>query len=281
LGEAAFGERGTQRKIGKARSRGTGGAAWASNGAMIKKAAVAAAALAMPMVALAGCGASHPTAATVLKATPVSSSSPAPNGGITAHGTGRVSGAPDVMIMSVGVETKATHATEALNQNSSLTTAVIHSLKDHGVADKDIQTAQLSLYPQYDTSGHTVTGYQVTDSVTAKVRDLTKAGATIDAALGAAGDSGRMHGVSFSFDDNSQLLAQARQDAVARAIAQAGQLAGAAGVKLGNLRSLSEDSSQPPAVFNATPTAGGAPSSPIQPGTQDLTVQVTGVWDVV
>jgi uncharacterized protein YggE len=246
---------------------------------MTRKTAFAAAALAIPMVALAGCGASHPTAATVLKSTPIASSTSA-TGGITAHGTGRVSGAPDRMTLSVGVETRAARATDALNQNSTLTAGVIRSLKDHGVADEDIQTAQLSLYPQFDTSGHAMSGYQVTDSVTAKLRDLTKAGATIDAAMSAAGDAGRMNGVSFSYDDNSQLMARARQDAVAQAIAQAGQLAGAAGVKLGSLRSLSEDSSQPPGLFHAAPTTGGGPSTPIQPGTQDLTVQVTGVWDV-
>jgi uncharacterized protein YggE len=236
------------------------------------------------VIALAGCGSSHPTAAAVLKAAPISSSSPASTGGITAHSTGRVSGAPDVMTISVGVETRATHATDALNQNSTLTGAVISSLKGHGVADNDIQTAQLSLYPQYDPNGRSVTGYVVNNSVSAKLHTISKAGPTIDAALAAAGDAGRMNGVSFSFDDNSQLLAQARKDAVARSMAQAQQLAGAAGVKLGALRSLSEDSSEPPQVFNDARQGGGAAgapaSTPIQPGTQELTVQVTGVWDV-
>jgi uncharacterized protein YggE len=89
-----------------------------------------------------------------------------------------------------------------------------------------------------------------------------------------------MNGVSFSFDDSSQLLAQARKDAVAKAFVQAQQLASAAGIKLGALRSLSEDSApQPPGIFNGAPTAG-APATPIQPGTQDVTVQVTAVWDI-
>jgi uncharacterized protein YggE len=247
-----------------------------------KSACAIVAALAIPTIALTACGSGHQTAATVLKATPIASSSPGSTGGITSHGTGRVSGAPDVMTMSVGVETRATHASDALSQNGALTAAVIRSLTAHGVATKDIQTAQLSLYPQYDNSARTITGYQVSDSVTAKVRDISKAGPTIDAALAAAGDAGRMNGVSFSFDDNSQLLAQARKDAVTQAIAQAQQLAAAAGVKLGSLQSLTEDSSQPPNVFNSAPSAPapGGGGTPIQPGTQDLTVQVTGVWDV-
>jgi uncharacterized protein YggE len=249
---------------------------------MTRKTALAAAALVIPVMAMTGCRSSHPTAATtVLKATPIATSSPSSPGGITAHGVGQVSGAPDLMTISVGVETRAAHASDALSQNSVLTRAVIASLTAHGVADKDIQTAQLSLYPQYDNSGRTITGYQVSDSVTAKLHDLTKAGSTIDAAVGAAGDSGRMNGVSFSFDDSSQLLAQARKDAVAKAFVQAQQLASAAGVKLGGLRSISEDSApQPPGVFNGAPSSGGAPATPIQPGTQDVTVQVTAVWDI-
>jgi uncharacterized protein YggE len=200
--------------------------------------------------------------------------------GITVHGTGRIAGTPDVLTVSVGVQTTAAHAVDALGQNSQRAHAVIDALKANGVADKDLQTTQLSLSAHY-TPGGAITGYDVSDTVTAKLRDVAKAGQAIDAAVAAAGDSGRLEGVSFSFGDDSALTAQARHDAVVRARAQAQQLADAAGVKLGALRSLAETSSTPSWPVQYATGAVAAPAAPIQAGTQELTVEVTAVYEVV
>jgi uncharacterized protein YggE len=182
------------------------------------------------------------------------------------------------MTVTVGVQTTAAHATDALKQNGVKASALIAALKNDGVADKDIQTSQLSVSPHTNGS-NTITGYDVTNSVTAKVRDISKAGQVIDDALGGVGDAGRLQGVFFSIDDNSALLAQARQQAVATARKQAEQLAAAAGVKLGGLRSVTEDSG-PIAMNRSTMDAAPAGSTPIQPGTQENFVQVTVVWDI-
>ena len=238
----------------------------------------------VPTVVLAGCGSGHASSQAPpvsLRTAPIDATS-GDAGGITAHGTGQVSGAPDVMTISVGVNTQAAHATDALGQNASKATAVINSLKGHGVPASDIQTSELSLQPNYDNSGRVITGYQATDVVTAKLHNLTDAGQVIDAAVGAAGDAGRLDGVSFSIDDNSNLLAQARKDAVAAAAAQAQQLASAAGVHLGALRSLSEDVNTPGPINFAEGAAMSAASAPtpVEPGTQQVSVQVTAIWDV-
>ena len=161
------------------------------------------------------------------------------------------------------------------------------ALAKDGVAGADIQTGELSLYPQQqDGSTSTISGYQVSDVVSATLRNLGNAGNVIDDALAAAGDAGRLQGVSFSVADDSPLVSRARQQAVTLARQDAMELAAAAGVKLVGLRSLTDQTSGylPYATNNqssaaASPAAAGAPV-PIQPGTQKTTVQVTAVWDV-
>jgi hypothetical protein len=234
------------------------------------------------LVALAACGGSGHTATTSSDAI-AAATAPGATGagpGITAHGTGQVAGAPDVVSITVGVQTTAVHASDALSANAARANSVIATLKGHGVADADIQTSQLSLSPQYDNTGNTLRGYNVTDTVTAKLHDIGAAGGAIDAAVAAAGDAGRLQGVLFSFSDDSALLARARAQAVAAAKTQAQQLAGAGGTKLGALRSLSEDVSQSgPYPYGVSNAANGA-STPVQAGTSELTVAVTAIWDL-
>ncbi len=116
--------------------------------------------------------------------------------------------------------------------------------------------------------------------MTARLRDLSKAGATVDAATAMAGDEIRLEGITFSIDDDSKLLAAARTKATKRARAQAEQLAVGAGVEVGDVASISEatDSSLvASASGDATPTAAG---TPIQPGTQTLSVSATVVFTI-
>ncbi|MDQ1370466.1 MAG: uncharacterized protein QOF20_2819 [Acidimicrobiaceae bacterium] len=234
------------------------------------------------LLALAGCGPSGGTSgARPNTQAAASSSDPSTPSGVTAHGVGRVTGAPDVMTLTIGVQSTAAHAGDALSANATRANAVIATLKSHGVANADIQTSQLSLYPQYDNNGNTIGGYQVTNTVTAKLHDVTKAGGAIDAAVAAAGDAGRLQGVSFSFNDDSSLLVRARADAVAAAKTQAQQLADASGAKLGTLRSLSEDvtRSSPVPYAQAAGVADSA-ATPVQAGSQELTVAVTAIWNL-
>jgi uncharacterized protein YggE len=203
-------------------------------------------------------------------------------GTITTQGTGMVSGAPDTMTLIIDVSTSALHAGTALQRNNALATAVQQTLERDGVKPSDIQTSGLSLQENYPPSQ---AGFQVDDSVNATTHDLTRAGTVIDDAIAAAGDSGRLDGVTFSMSDSSPLLAAARQQAVAAARVQAQQLAAAAGETLGSLVSLSDeqqsDGSYP---FGATASAAASGSTapvPVKPGTQQLSVVVTAVWRAV
>jgi uncharacterized protein YggE len=202
---------------------------------------------------------------------------------ISAQGIGRVTAPPDLLTLVIGVETRAANSDAALRDNANRANVLIDTLRRHGVAAKDIATSQLSISPTYDTNGQHITGYQVSNVVTAKVHDIQNAGSLIDAAAGAAGDAVRIQQIAFGFDDDSALLAQARADAVRRAHDQADQMARAAGVRLGRVRSISEGSSvEPGPRYNVglAPGAAQAAPTPIEPGTQNLTVTVTAVYDV-
>ncbi len=199
---------------------------------------------------------------------------------ITAQATGTVTGTPDVVTISLGVSTTSASAQSALDENNRLATDLIAVIKDSGVAPEDLQTSQLSINPSYDDKG-AVTGYQVNNMVTATLRDITKAGALIDAAGKAAGDAVRVQQLAFSIDDDSTLRANARADAVRRAQAQAQQLAEAAGVALGPLHSITEaplNNSRVYAAEMVTDAAAGA--VPIEAGSQELTVSVQVVFEI-
>jgi uncharacterized protein YggE len=227
-------------------------------------------------LALAGCGGSStPTAAA---ADPATGDRPA----VAVVGEGRVEGTPDVMTISLGVETRGVTAQAALADNATRATNLVTVLGDSGVAKADIQTSDLSVYPNFDRDGREIVGYTVNNTVTAKLRDLDSAGSVIDAAAFATGDAIRLHGVSFSIDDTSDLVARARADAVERAMEQAGQLADAAGVELGALRSIDETGTRlPPPVYHEMYRAADAvASTPIEPGSQELTVEVTLVFEL-
>src|SRR5262249_23658065 len=129
---------------------------------------------------LAGCGgnSSKPAAnAALAAATSTGTTGPTINVG----GHGEVDGTPDVMTVTMGVQTADPSAQAALQRNNERAAALIASFKAHGVADKDIQTVDLNVSPTIDDHFH-VTGYSASNTVTAKLRDIAKAGSVIDAA---------------------------------------------------------------------------------------------------
>lgn len=240
-----------------------------------------AALLALGALALAGC-ANSPAGTSTVTPTASSSSDPASTPGIAARGKGKVMGTPDTVTVQLGVETRGPNAKAALDDNSAKANALITMLKGKGVAEKDLQTSQLSVYPTFDTAGRRITGYQVNNMVTATIRDIAAAGGIIDAAGAAAGDNVRVSQLSFSIADDSTLLAQARADAVKKAQAQAKQMADAAGVPLGKLRSIREvvSNSSQPYPAGAAADRAALQAAPVLPGSEELTVSVDVVYDV-
>lgn len=205
---------------------------------------------------------------------------------ISATAVGTADGTPDLLTITIGVQTQAPSAKQALADNNTKARAVIDRLKAAGVADADVQTSQLNVSPVYTgTTTPTITAYQVSDLVTAKLRNLAGAGAVIDDAAGAAGNAARVEGIVFSIADDSALASAARAAAVRLAHARAKVMADAAGVQLGPLRSITDVAlnQQPYPVrmaFDSAAAGGLSPSVPIQPGSEQLRVQVEVVYDI-
>ena len=190
---------------------------------------------------------------------------------ITVTGNGSVTTVPDRAAFSFTVETRAATAAAALAQNATETRAVIAAVKGAGVADDDVQTAQVSLSPQTSNDGTSVIAYVATNTITAKIRDLAKAGRVIDAAVG-AGATG-VSGPSLFKGDTDALYRDALKAAVADARAKATALAAAANQTLGHVQSIVEGGSSPVPI--AIGKAGDAGSTPIEPGTTEITASVT------
>ena len=212
------------------------------------------------------------------------------NSGITAVGTGKASGTPDTLTISLGVETRGANAQQTLSDASTKAQAVVDLMKSKGIAAKDITTTNVNVYPQFDDKGQKIIGYVANEGVNVKSHDIKGAGGLIDAAAGAAGDAIRMNGVYFSIEDTTKLYAEARIEAVARAKSQAQQLADAAGVTLGKVRIITEYGDQggynqaynldQSAKYASASTTYAAASVPIEPGSQELAISVTMIFDI-
>jgi uncharacterized protein YggE len=200
--------------------------------------------------------------------------------GISANGTGQAFGEPDIAIVTVGVNVQRETVEQARNDAAEAQEAVIDSLKANGIDEKDIQTVGYSVYPQYDYSRNTqgaIIGYVVSNTVTAKIRDLDTTGQVLDDATVAGGNDAIVQGVSFTIDDPSELQEAARREAVDKARAQAEQLADAAGVTLGDIISISESGGFFPAARGGAALDSSAQvpvETPIEPGQVEVNITV-------
>lgn len=203
-------------------------------------------------------------------------------GRITVTGTGTVSGTPDQIVLSMGVQTSASSVSTALADANMAARRVISALKSGGVHAADIQTSGLSISPGYRSNSQVPVGYDVSEQLTATLRILAKAGSQIQAAAAAGGNATTVDGVSLNLTDTSALLARARASAVRDANAKATQFAGALGKPLGGVISISDQSQVSPyPEFGAFSSAkAAAPSVPISPGKQQVSVQITVVYAI-
>jgi hypothetical protein len=201
--------------------------------------------------------------------------------GITVTGTGTVSGTPDTLRLSMSVSVTQPSVSAALDAANAAASRIQGSLRQHGVADKDLQTSGLSIQPQYAGGNKPViNGYQVNESLTATLRDLKSAGAAITAAAQAGGDATRVDSVSLDLSDTGPLVTAARGKAFAQAKDKAEQYARAAGVRLGDVVSISEAIATPAPVTYAAAAVPSASPVPIATGSQDVGVTVTVVFGI-
>lgn len=204
---------------------------------------------------------------------------------ISVPGIGRVSVQPDIATLRLGVLVVRQTAAAARESAAATMSAVLEALNARGVAKKDLRTALLSLSPVTDYSAETgprVTGYQAANSVSVIVRDLTSAGALIDAALAAGATS--MDGLDFSVDDPSAAEEQARRLAMADAKRRAQTIAAASDVPLGGVVGVVEGDRDgapvPYPMARAMAFKAEAADTPVEAGSQEIVVSVSVAYAI-
>jgi uncharacterized protein len=206
--------------------------------------------------------------------------------GIVVSGNGKATGKPDIAQITLGVSKLANTVQQARDDAASSLDAMIKSVQANGVGKDDIQTQQFNISPEYDYSNNRqrLTGFRVTNVVSVKLRDINKTSKVVDDAVNAGGDNAQVQGISFTIDKPEDLQRQARENAVADAKKKAQTLASATGVTVGDPVAISETNVQGGPLFNgvardaAAPAA--APSTPIESGTLDVTVDVNVTWTI-
>lgn len=190
---------------------------------------------------------------------------------IMVSGNGSASGAPDSAVFSFGVESDGSTASAATAANADRMSKVVDALLHAGIAHADIQTQNVSVYPRRSASG-SVEGFTASNSVSATVRKLDRAGAAVDAAVAAGANE--TSGPQFDLSGRGGLYQQALRDAFADARAKAETLAKEAGASLGEVRRIDETGQSPMPLEFAGATAK-VPSTPVEPGTQQVQASVT------
>ena len=216
--------------------------------------------------------------------TETAAQTPEPPRTLTVSGVGEVSGAPDIATITIGIETRGATPGDAISKNSEQMEKTITALRTFDIAPKDMQTASLTLTPQYDYGSNRstprITGYTAGNSLRVVLRDLDKAGDILDKSIGAGAN--RLNGMQFGFSNSQQMLNEARMDAVKKAKAKAALLADAADVELGALLKLQDNTAgahTPAPVFRMEADAA-AVSVPIERGELSLSASVSLVYEI-
>lgn len=189
---------------------------------------------------------------------------------LSVNAEGLSEGRPDMAIVNLGVTTEGRTAAAALAENAQRMQALIQALRRAGVAERDIQTSNVSVYPQQvygEGQAPRITGYQANNSVTAKVRNIDSTGRVIDAAVAAGGNT--VNGVSFTYQDPDAQLDAARRDAIAEARRRAELYANALGMRVHRIVAVTEGGGYAPIVpvaMERMAAQDGAASTPVAPG---------------
>jgi uncharacterized protein YggE len=198
---------------------------------------------------------------------------------------GEVKRVPDVAVISAGVVTQSTNAAKAMQENAARMARVLAALREAGVATKDIATASVSLSPQYrynENQPPAITGYQASNQLTVRFRDVGKSGAILDALVREGAN--QINGPTLVVDNPEAALDEARVAAIKAARARADLYASATGMHVKRIVSISEAegySPQPvPMMARGMVADAAMAKSEILPGEQSLAVGVSVVFEL-
>ena len=198
---------------------------------------------------------------------------------VTVVGTGKVQGAPDTVTADVGIDVVAPDVTSAMNQASDRQKAVIDALAGRGFDTKDIRTTTVNVQPQYGDNS-VITGYRAANAIEVKIRRLDAASAALATVVNAGGNAARINAVTFTIEDDSALVTDARARAFDDARNRAQQYADLSGLPLGKIISISEAPDANPPRPQPVPQGAMAAEVPLQPGQQTVGFAVTAVWEL-
>lgn len=207
---------------------------------------------------------------------------------ILVAGEGEASVAPDMALISLSVMREAETARAALDENNAAMASVIAAMREAGIESRDLQTAGLNIspryvYPQGDGEQQPrIVAYQVSNTLSVRVRDLARAGEILDSAVTLGVNQGG--NITFTNDDPGAAITQARIRAVEDAMARARTLAEAAGVELGGIVELTEQTfTQQPVPQDGRAMRMEAPASaavPVEAGENTYRVQVNVTFEL-
>lgn len=207
---------------------------------------------------------------------------------IVVSGEGKVTATPNIATVTVGILTQGNDVARAQKENTEKMNALVAAVKKIGIEEGDIQTTTYYINPRYNyREGRSeIEGYEVSQSVTVKIRDLSK----ISAVLAAAGEhkANQVSGVNFSIDEPENLRVEARAKAIERARDMAKAISKGLGVKLGRVVAFNESGNgfpvpMPYLAERASSGMGGPdmmPQPKIEPGSQEIVVQVSVTYEI-
>lgn len=190
---------------------------------------------------------------------------------------------PDVATISAGVVTQAADANAAMRANAEQMARVMAAIKAAGIAERDVQTSGISVNPEYryaENQPPAITGYQASNTVNLKVRDVAKLGKVLDALV--ASGANQVNGPSFEIDKPDVVYDEARQSALAKAQARAEMYAKALGMRVRRIVSISEGGGfQPPVPMMAMRMEKAqAADTSVSPGENTLSVNLDVVFEL-
>lgn len=193
--------------------------------------------------------------------------------------TGISTRVPDLAVIQAGVVTQAATAAEAMQQNSTQMAKVLAALRKAGIAERDIQTATINLSPQYryaENKPPVITGYQASNQVSVRFREVAKSGAILDALVREGANN--ISGPNLMVDKPEGALDEARVDAVKKARARAELYARAAGLRVDRILAISEGGAMPAPpmpVMMMRAAAAPAADTEVAAGERELNINIT------
>lgn len=208
---------------------------------------------------------------------------------ITVTGEGVAKKAPDMAVITLTVLREGETARAALDANNSAMGSVLSAMEADGIAEKDLQTSGFSIQPRYSTPSDNkkqpqapqIVGYQVSNTLSVRIHDLSKVGDILDQSVSLGVNQGG--NILFTNEDPSQAMSEARKSAMADAIAKAKALTDAAGVGLGPISRITEQTSRPEPVPMMRATFAKASDQgnvPVATGNSEFRAQVTVTWQI-